>query len=122
MKNGISLSCCLAEESGDATDSDDEEEDEDEEDADALEPDLDKAELLRPAPGELAGDRLLYSQYCGHTAAPHSARRRVRLLRRVQSSVQSPPLTALCLWLIGHSFVTPLSPRLCSICETYHPN
>ncbi|XP_013396944.1 lisH domain-containing protein ARMC9 isoform X2 [Lingula anatina] len=49
----------------DDADSDDEEEDEDEEDQDAMEADLDKAEVLKPNPGELSGEKLLSTEYLG---------------------------------------------------------
>ena len=58
------------------TESDDEEDDEDEEDADAMEPDLDKNEILKHQAGELVGDRLLYTKYCGSTSA-HQRKKRV---------------------------------------------
>ncbi|GCC23190.1 hypothetical protein chiPu_0001584 [Chiloscyllium punctatum] len=49
------------------SDSDDEEEedDDDEDDQDALEADLDKAEILKPQPGELSGEKLLTAEYLG---------------------------------------------------------
>ncbi|XP_078616903.1 lisH domain-containing protein ARMC9-like isoform X1 [Branchiostoma floridae x Branchiostoma japonicum] len=56
-------------------DSDDEEEedDDDDEDQDAMEADLDKAEVLKAAPGELVGEKLLSSEYLGimtHSLSP----------------------------------------------------
>lgn len=65
----------IAEESPDNAESDDEEDDEDEEDADAMEPDLDKNEILKHQAGELVGDRLLYTKYCGSTAAQQRKRK-----------------------------------------------
>ncbi|XP_078267017.1 lisH domain-containing protein ARMC9 isoform X5 [Rhinoraja longicauda] len=49
------------------SDSDDEEEDDDddEDDPDAMEADLDKAEILKPQPGELSGEKLLTAEYLG---------------------------------------------------------
>uniref|UniRef100_UPI00398EFF81 lisH domain-containing protein ARMC9 isoform X2 n=1 Tax=Pristiophorus japonicus TaxID=55135 RepID=UPI00398EFF81 len=48
------------------SDSDDEEEDDDDEDdQDAMEADLDKAEILQPQPGELSGEKLLTAEYLG---------------------------------------------------------
>ncbi|CAH1773074.1 unnamed protein product [Owenia fusiformis] len=52
-----------SDEEPDDGESDEEDEDEDEEDQDAMEADLDKAEVLRPQPGELLGDKLLTTQY-----------------------------------------------------------
>ncbi|XP_067659253.1 lisH domain-containing protein ARMC9-like [Haliotis asinina] len=53
-------------EAGDEYESDDEEEeDDDEEDQDALEADLDKDEMIRPQPGELAGESMLCRDYQG---------------------------------------------------------
>ncbi|XP_046564710.1 lisH domain-containing protein ARMC9-like [Haliotis rubra] len=53
-------------EAGDEYESDDEEEDDDdEEDQDALEADLDKEEMIRPQPGELAGESMLCRDYQG---------------------------------------------------------
>ncbi|XP_038673122.1 lisH domain-containing protein ARMC9 isoform X1 [Scyliorhinus canicula] len=48
------------------SDSDDEEEeDDDEDDQDAMEADLDKAEILKPQPGEISGEKLLTAEYLG---------------------------------------------------------
>ncbi|XP_059507093.1 lisH domain-containing protein ARMC9 isoform X2 [Stegostoma tigrinum] len=49
------------------SDSDDEEEedDDDEDDQHAMEADLDKAEILKPQPGELSGEKLLTAEYLG---------------------------------------------------------
>ncbi|XP_072897293.1 lisH domain-containing protein ARMC9 isoform X1 [Hemitrygon akajei] len=49
------------------SDSDDEgeDDDDDEDDPDAMEADLDKAEILKPQPGELSGEKLLTAEYLG---------------------------------------------------------
>ncbi|XP_077998887.1 lisH domain-containing protein ARMC9-like isoform X2 [Glandiceps talaboti] len=52
----------------DGNDSDDEEEDDDEEEQDAMESDLDKAEVIKANHGELAGEQLLQSEYQGTSA------------------------------------------------------
>ncbi|CAM9765128.1 unnamed protein product [Lampetra planeri] len=44
---------------------DEEQEEEDEEEQDGMELDLDKAEVLRPQPGELTGEKLLSAEYLG---------------------------------------------------------
>ena len=62
-------------ENPDNVESDDEEDDEDEEDADAMEPDLDKNEILKHQSGELVGDRLLYTKYCGSTNTSYKKKR-----------------------------------------------
>lgn len=40
-----------------------------------MEPDLDKNELLKHQTGELVGDRLLYTKYCGSTSAQQKKKR-----------------------------------------------
>ncbi len=40
-----------------------------------MEADLDKNELLKPQHGELIGDRLLYTKYCGSMSAAHKQKR-----------------------------------------------
>ena len=47
------------------------------EDADAMEPDLDKQEVLRPNQSELSGDRLLNTHYV-NTGSSSARRRKVR--------------------------------------------
>ena len=62
-------------ENPDNVESDDEEDDEDEEDVDAMEPDLDKNEILKHQSGELVGDRLLYTKYSGSTNTSYKKKR-----------------------------------------------
>ncbi|XP_059801281.1 lisH domain-containing protein ARMC9 isoform X7 [Hypanus sabinus] len=60
------------------SDSDDEgeDDDDDEDDPDAMEADLDKAEILKPQPGELSGEKLLTAEYLGIMTNTLKARRR----------------------------------------------
>ncbi|XP_041378217.1 lisH domain-containing protein ARMC9-like isoform X2 [Gigantopelta aegis] len=60
----------------DDVDSDDEEEEDDEEeDQDALEADIDKDEVVRPQPGELAGEGLLTRDYLGPPSTAKARRK-----------------------------------------------
>lgn len=68
-------------------DSDDDEDDEDEEDQDAMEADLDKAEVLRPSPGDLFGDRLLQKKFT------LSTEKRSRLAKKYTDEVLHRPIT-----------------------------
>ncbi|XP_064642056.1 lisH domain-containing protein ARMC9-like isoform X2 [Lineus longissimus] len=64
-----------SEESDDAESDDDDDEEEDEEDQDAMEADLDKAELIAALPGETTGEELLRTQYAGVPQSSHKKRR-----------------------------------------------
>ncbi|XP_060690101.1 lisH domain-containing protein ARMC9 isoform X2 [Hemiscyllium ocellatum] len=72
------------------SDSDDEEEedDDDEDDQDALEADLDKAEILKPQPGELSGEKLLTAEYLGIMTNTMKAKRKPMSL--LNESVDEP--------------------------------
>ncbi|XP_078063544.1 lisH domain-containing protein ARMC9 isoform X5 [Mustelus asterias] len=71
------------------SDSDDEEEeDDDEDDQDAMEADLDKAEILKPQPGELSGEKLLTAEYLGIMTNTIKARRKPMPL--LNESVDEP--------------------------------
>ncbi|KFO69607.1 LisH domain-containing protein ARMC9, partial [Cuculus canorus] len=68
--------------------SDDEEEEEDEEDHDIMEPDLDKDEVLQPQMGELAGEKLLTTEYLG--IMTHTPKTKKKLFPGVHQSVDEP--------------------------------
>ncbi|NXY45068.1 ARMC9 protein, partial [Ceuthmochares aereus] len=69
--------------------SDDEEEEEDEEeDNDIMEADLDKDEVLQPQTGELAGEKLLTTEYLG--IMTHTPKTKKRLFPGVHQSVDEP--------------------------------
>ncbi|XP_078420049.1 lisH domain-containing protein ARMC9 isoform X2 [Cetorhinus maximus] len=71
------------------SDSDDEEEeDDDEDDQDAMEADLDKAEILKPQPGELSGEKLLTAEYLGIMTNTMKTRRKP--LPLLNESVDEP--------------------------------
>ncbi|XP_067898401.1 lisH domain-containing protein ARMC9 isoform X2 [Heterodontus francisci] len=71
------------------SDSDDEEEEDDDEgDQDAMEADLDKAEILKPQPGELSGEKLLTAEYLGIMTNTMKARRKAIPL--LNESVDEP--------------------------------
>ncbi|XP_067851349.1 lisH domain-containing protein ARMC9 isoform X2 [Heptranchias perlo] len=73
----------------DESDSDDEEEeDDDEDDQDAMEADLDKAEILKPQPGELSGEKLLTAEYLGIMTNTMKARKKPMPL--LNESVDEP--------------------------------
>ncbi|XP_032887242.1 lisH domain-containing protein ARMC9 isoform X8 [Amblyraja radiata] len=81
------------------SDSDDEEEDDDEDDPDAMEADLDKAEILKPQPGELSGERLLTAEYLGvgvhcqtsgHTIMTNTMRAKRKLVGPLKESIDEP--------------------------------
>ncbi|XP_042194908.1 lisH domain-containing protein ARMC9 [Callorhinchus milii] len=66
-----------AEEMPDDVDTDEEEEEEDDEDEhEAMEADLDKAEVLKPQPAELSGEKLLTTEYLGIMTNTVKARRK----------------------------------------------
>ncbi|XP_009576681.1 PREDICTED: lisH domain-containing protein ARMC9 [Fulmarus glacialis] len=69
--------------------SDDEEEDEDEEeDHDIMEADLDKDEVLQPQLGELAGEKLLTTEYLG--IMTHTPKTKKKLFPGVHQSIDEP--------------------------------
>ncbi|XP_008922754.1 lisH domain-containing protein ARMC9 isoform X1 [Manacus vitellinus] len=69
--------------------SDDEEEEEDEEeDHDILEADLDKDEVLQPLLGELAGEKLLTTEYLG--IMTHTPKTKKKLFSGVHQSIDEP--------------------------------
>ncbi|XP_059507096.1 lisH domain-containing protein ARMC9 isoform X5 [Stegostoma tigrinum] len=72
------------------SDSDDEEEedDDDEDDQHAMEADLDKAEILKPQPGELSGEKLLTAEYLGIMTNTMKAKRKPMAL--LNASVDEP--------------------------------
>ncbi|NXL88702.1 ARMC9 protein, partial [Alectura lathami] len=73
----------------DNTVSDDEEEEEDEEeDHDIMEADLDKDEVLQPQLGELAGEKLLTTEYLG--IMTHTPKTKKKLFPGVQQSTDEP--------------------------------
>ncbi|NWU70920.1 ARMC9 protein, partial [Pterocles burchelli] len=75
--------------SSDSTESDDEEEEEDEEDNhDILEADLDKDEVLQPQLGELAGEKLLTTEYLG--IMTHTPKTKKKLFPGVHQSIDEP--------------------------------
>ncbi|NXO63945.1 ARMC9 protein, partial [Phainopepla nitens] len=67
---------------------DDEEEEYEEEDSDILEPDLDKDEVLLPQLGELAGEKLLTTEYLG--IMTHTPRTKKKQFSRVHQSIDEP--------------------------------
>ncbi|XP_010223356.1 PREDICTED: lisH domain-containing protein ARMC9 isoform X2 [Tinamus guttatus] len=69
--------------------SDDEEEEEDEEeDHDTMEADLDKDEVLQPQLGELAGEKLLTTEYLG--IMTHTPKNKKKMFPGVQQSIDEP--------------------------------
>ncbi|XP_054241878.1 lisH domain-containing protein ARMC9 isoform X2 [Indicator indicator] len=68
--------------------SDDEEEEEDEEDHDIMESDLDKDEVLQPQLGELAGEKLLTTEYLG--IMTHTPKTKKKLFPSVHQSIDEP--------------------------------
>ncbi|NXP08188.1 ARMC9 protein, partial [Thinocorus orbignyianus] len=73
----------------DSTVSDDEEEEEDEEeDHDIMEADLDKDEVLQPQLGELAGEKLLTTEYLG--IMTHTPKTKKKLFPGVHQSIDEP--------------------------------
>ncbi|NXN21908.1 ARMC9 protein, partial [Nycticryphes semicollaris] len=73
----------------DSTVSDDEEEEEDEEeDHDIMEADLDKDEVLQPQLGELAGEKLLTTEYLG--IMTHTPKTKKKLFPGVHQSMDEP--------------------------------
>ncbi|NWS76321.1 ARMC9 protein, partial [Crotophaga sulcirostris] len=88
--------------------SDDEEEEEDEEDDhDIMEADLDKVEVLQPQMGELAGEKLLTTEYLG--IMTHTPKTKKKLFPGVQQRIDEPlqrPVTP-------GSFITVHSPSSC---------
>ncbi|XP_069753165.1 lisH domain-containing protein ARMC9 isoform X2 [Narcine bancroftii] len=71
------------------SDSDDEEGDsDDEDDPDAMEADLDKAEILKPQAGELSGEKLLTAEYLGIMTNTMKARRKTVL--PLKESIDEP--------------------------------
>nr|XP_033814066.1 lisH domain-containing protein ARMC9 isoform X2 [Geotrypetes seraphini] len=66
----------------------DEEEEDEEEDQDAMEPDLDKAEVLQPKMGELSGEKLLMTEYLG--IMTHTQKLKKRLLPGLHQSIDEP--------------------------------
>ncbi|NXT30237.1 ARMC9 protein, partial [Syrrhaptes paradoxus] len=75
--------------SNESTVSDDEEEEEDEEeDHDIMEADLDKDEVLQPQLGELAGEKLLTTEYLG--IMTHTPKTKKKLFSGVHQSIDEP--------------------------------
>ncbi|NWS96808.1 ARMC9 protein, partial [Mionectes macconnelli] len=68
--------------------SDDEEEEEEEEDHDILEADLDKDEVLQPQMGELAGEKLLTTEYLG--IMTHTPKAKKKLFSSARQSIDEP--------------------------------
>ncbi|XP_019328425.1 PREDICTED: lisH domain-containing protein ARMC9 [Aptenodytes forsteri] len=68
--------------------SDDEEEEDDEEDHDIMEADLDKDEVLQPQLGELAGEKLLTTEYLG--IMTHTPKTKKKLFPGVHQSTDEP--------------------------------
>ncbi|XP_035747104.1 lisH domain-containing protein ARMC9 isoform X9 [Egretta garzetta] len=67
---------------------DEEEEDDEEEDHDIMEPDLDKDEVLQPQLGELAGEKLLTTEYLG--IMTHTPKPKKKLFPGVHQSIDEP--------------------------------
>ncbi|XP_026710417.1 lisH domain-containing protein ARMC9 [Athene cunicularia] len=67
---------------------DEEEEDEEEEDHDIMEADLDKDEVLQPQLGELAGEKLLTTEYLG--IMTHTPKTKKKLFPGVHQSIDEP--------------------------------
>ncbi|XP_074767972.1 lisH domain-containing protein ARMC9 isoform X2 [Athene noctua] len=67
---------------------DEEEEEEEEEDHDIMEADLDKDEVLQPQLGELAGEKLLTTEYLG--IMTHTPKTKKKLLPGVHQSIDEP--------------------------------
>uniref|UniRef100_A0A663MZM9 LisH domain-containing protein ARMC9 n=1 Tax=Athene cunicularia TaxID=194338 RepID=A0A663MZM9_ATHCN len=68
--------------------SDDEEEEDEEEDHDIMEADLDKDEVLQPQLGELAGEKLLTTEYLG--IMTHTPKTKKKLFPGVHQSIDEP--------------------------------
>ncbi|XP_061862086.1 lisH domain-containing protein ARMC9 isoform X2 [Colius striatus] len=67
---------------------DEEEEEDDEEDHDTMEADLDKDEILQPQLGELAGEKLLTTEYLG--IMTHTPKTKKKLFPGVHQSIDEP--------------------------------
>ncbi|NXG10326.1 ARMC9 protein, partial [Sakesphorus luctuosus] len=72
----------------DVVSDDEEEEDDEEEDHDIMEADLDKDEILQPQLGELAGEKLLTTEYLG--IMTHTPKTKKKLFAGVHQSIDEP--------------------------------
>ncbi|NXG81060.1 ARMC9 protein, partial [Baryphthengus martii] len=91
---------------GIVSDDEEEEEEEDEEDHDIMEADLDKDEILQPQLGELAGEKLLTTEYLG--IMTHTPKTKKKLFSGVHQSMDEPlqrPVTP------GHHRTVYLTPE-----------